>query len=97
MIRDARGGGMNMTILARAIVVAGTCIGVASAAWAQGTTPYKLGRFSQGERTFIGIVLNDSVVIDLPQANQAYEKENPTAAKVTMPANMRQLIADFES
>ena len=30
-----------------------------------GVTPYKLGMFQQGDRTFVGLVLNDETVIDL--------------------------------
>jgi 2-keto-4-pentenoate hydratase/2-oxohepta-3-ene-1,7-dioic acid hydratase in catechol pathway len=63
---------------------------------AQGT-PYKLGTFMDGTRTFVGLVLNDSLVIDIAAANQAYEKQNPTAARVAAPADMRQLIAGYES
>jgi 2-keto-4-pentenoate hydratase/2-oxohepta-3-ene-1,7-dioic acid hydratase in catechol pathway len=88
---------MKGRIGARAVVTLAISTCLAGALWAQGTTPYKLGRFQQGQRTFIGVVLNDSLVIDLAQANQAYEKENPTAAKVTLPGNMRQLLADFDT
>jgi 2,4-diketo-3-deoxy-L-fuconate hydrolase len=35
------------------------------------TTPFKLGTFAQGNRTFVGLVLNDSVVIDLSKADPA--------------------------
>jgi len=60
------------------------------------TTPFKLGTFSQGDRTFLGLVLNDAVVVDLAQANAAFEKENAGAARVTIPSNMRSLLAGYD-
>src|SRR5262245_49454159 len=32
-------------------------------------TPYKLGMFQQGTRSFAGLVLDDSIVVDLSRAN----------------------------
>src|SRR5262245_37540858 len=64
---------------------------------AQSATPYKLGTFAQGDRTFIGLVLNDSLVLDLPAANQVFEKQNASASKVSIPTDMKQLIAAYET
>lgn len=37
---------------------------------AQSATPYKLGMFQQGTRSFVGMVIqNDTVVLDLSRAN----------------------------
>jgi 2-keto-4-pentenoate hydratase/2-oxohepta-3-ene-1,7-dioic acid hydratase in catechol pathway len=53
---------------------------------AQSATPYKLGMFEQGGRSFVGLVIdNDSVVIDLSRAN------------VGAPATLKQLIASWDA
>jgi hypothetical protein len=36
----------------------------------QPVTPFKLGTLAQGDRTFIGLVLNDSLVVDLSKADR---------------------------
>ena len=52
---------------------------------AQSATPYKLGMFEQGGRTFVGMVINnDTTVIDLSRAN------------VSAPATLKQLIAGWD-
>ena len=48
-------------------------------------TAYKLGTFAQGERTFLGLVLNDSVVIDLSKADPS------------LPIEMKQLLERYDS
>ncbi len=53
---------------------------------AQSATPYKLGMFEQGGRTFAGLVIqNDTQVIDLSRAN------------VGAPATLKQLIAGWDA
>lgn len=60
-------------------------IGFASTA-AQTAAPYKLGMFQQGNRTFVGMVLqNDTLVVDLSRAN------------VGAPATLKQLIAQWDA
>ncbi len=57
-----------MTRLIRASMVALSLAAVAGLAQPRaqgGPTPYKLGMFQQGDRTFVGMVLKDEVVIDL--------------------------------
>jgi 2-keto-4-pentenoate hydratase/2-oxohepta-3-ene-1,7-dioic acid hydratase in catechol pathway len=66
------------------------CLGVllALAAPAAQPTPgtvYKLGTFAQGDRTFLGLVLNDSVVIDLSKADPS------------LPTEMKQLLERYDS
>ncbi len=58
-------------------------------------TPYKLGTFQQRGRTFVGLVLNDTMVLDLAQANQAFEQANPSAPKVALPREMKPLLAAY--
>jgi 2-keto-4-pentenoate hydratase/2-oxohepta-3-ene-1,7-dioic acid hydratase in catechol pathway len=55
-----------------------TAIGLAavmSVVVAQSNTTYKLGRFAQGGRTFLGLVLNDSVAVDLSKADPSLPLE----------------------
>jgi 2-keto-4-pentenoate hydratase/2-oxohepta-3-ene-1,7-dioic acid hydratase in catechol pathway len=49
------------------------------------STPYKLGTFAQGDRTFIGLVLNDSVAVDLSKADPA------------IPSDMKVILARYET
>ena len=56
--------------------------------------PFKLGTFDQGGRTFVGIVIKDSIVIDFAQANAAL-KSPP--AKIAPPADMKDLIARYDA
>jgi len=57
-----------------ALVVAGALAVVASAALrAQaGAVTYKLGTFEQGGRTFLGLVLRDTQIVDIARANTAF-------------------------
>lgn len=50
------------------------------------TTPYKLGMFQQGARSFVGMVIhNDTLVVDLSRAN------------IGVPATLKQLIAGWDA
>ena len=52
---------------------------------AQTAEPYKLGMFQQGNRSFVGMVIQkDTVVVDLSRAN------------VGAPATLKQLIAQWD-
>ena len=71
--------------LARGTLTA-ICLAVAmSVVVAQSNTPYKLGRFAQGGRTFLGLVLNDSVVVDLSKAEPS------------LPSDMTRLLEQYDS
>ncbi len=48
--------------------------------------PFKLGTFEQGGRTFVGIVVKDSIVIDMAQASTALKSP---AAKTPAPSDMK--------
>jgi len=68
---------------------------VATTAVAQpAPTPFKLGTFERQGRPFVGIVLRESVVIDLGAANAAVT--NP-ASNVAAPTDMKDLIARYDS
>ena len=69
----------------------------ASAAAAQTVTPYKLGTFQNNGREFVGLVLNDTRVVDIAAANAAWERRNRSAPKITFPATMNELIARYGS
>jgi 2,4-didehydro-3-deoxy-L-rhamnonate hydrolase len=55
-----------------------------AAAEQHGVTPYKLGTFAAGDRTFVGLVVNDARVIDLAKADPA------------LPADMKALMRDYD-
>ena len=59
--------------------------------------PYKLGTFDRNGQAFVGLVLNDTQVVDLAQGNAAWEGRNGSAPKLTMPGDMTQLIVRFDS
>lgn len=77
---------MRMTFgqLCLAVVVAAS-IAPTSQTAAQNTEPYKLGMFSQNNRSFVGLVLKDSVVLDLSKAG------------VNAPATLEELIARWDA
>jgi len=84
-----------------ALIVAGVVAVIASAglraqAGAAAVT-YKLGTFEQGGRTFLGLVLRDTQIADIARANAAYEAANASAPKLAAPADMKQLIARYDS
>jgi len=62
-------------------------------AGAQAPTPYKLGTFQAEGRTFLGLVLRDAVVVDIAAA----DKSVATGQRVAMPADMKDLIARYDS
>jgi 2-keto-4-pentenoate hydratase/2-oxohepta-3-ene-1,7-dioic acid hydratase in catechol pathway len=82
-----------------ALVVAGALAVIASAGLrAQaGAVTYKLGTFEQGGRTFLGLVLRDTQIVDIARANAAYEQANASAQKLTAPTDMKQLITRYDS
>ena len=69
--------------------LAATCLAVAAAVVSAQTVlkpaPYKLGTFTQGDRRFLGLVLNDTTVVDLSKADPL------------LPADMKGLIERYEN
>jgi len=61
-----------------------------------GTTPFKLGTFSEGGRQFLGLVLQDSRVVDIAAANTAFERAHRRGPKVRPPADMKELISRYD-
>jgi 2-keto-4-pentenoate hydratase/2-oxohepta-3-ene-1,7-dioic acid hydratase in catechol pathway len=62
----------------------------------QSATPFKLGTFRDDGRQFIGLVLQDTQVIDIAAANAAFERSHRQAHKVKPPVDMKELIARYE-
>jgi 2-keto-4-pentenoate hydratase/2-oxohepta-3-ene-1,7-dioic acid hydratase in catechol pathway len=62
----------------------------------QSATPFKLGTFRDDGRQFIGLVLQDTQVIDIAAANAAFERSHRQAPKVKPPADMKELITRYE-
>ena len=57
---------------------------------AQNSVPFKLGTFEDGAEQFLGLVLNDSVVVNIDQANDALAGQRPT-----MPSDMKELVVRY--
>ena len=71
------------------VAVAATCAGLLAAGVmmnAQAPTPFKLGTFQLQNRTFIGIVVRDTQVIDFAAAGSVVGR-----GRVAAPAGMEQL------
>jgi 2,4-diketo-3-deoxy-L-fuconate hydrolase len=83
------------------VAVLGLALAVPFAAHAQTGTattsaePFKVGTFRIGETQTIGLVLRDSLVVDLVQANAALEKSRSFPAR-RMPSEMTAFIAGYE-
>ena len=71
----------------------GAGLGLTVLVQGQTVSPFKLGTFQIQNRTFVGIVLRDSVVVDFAAASRAVTP----ASKVMLPADMKDLIARYES
>ena len=79
----------------KATMLVAMVVGVA-ALQGQGPAGFKLGTFEAGGRTFIGVVVNDAVVVDLEQANAAFEKQSAGAPRLAIPRDMKELIAKYD-
>jgi 2-keto-4-pentenoate hydratase/2-oxohepta-3-ene-1,7-dioic acid hydratase in catechol pathway len=63
---------------------------------ATSTEPFKVGTFVIGNAQTTGLVLRDSLVVDLVQANAALEKTRSFPAR-RMPSDMVDLIGEYEN
>ena len=86
----------------RTVVVLVFAIGITACAQLESQTggaavPFKLGTFEQGGRTLLGLVLRDTQVVDIAQANTAFEAANASAPRLPAPADMKQLIAGYDA
>ena len=90
--------GIKRTVVALALALAVAVIASAALrAQAGAAVPYKLGTFEQGGRTFLGLVLRDTQIVDIARANTAYEAATASAPKLAAPADMKQLITRYDS
>jgi 2,4-didehydro-3-deoxy-L-rhamnonate hydrolase len=83
-----------------ALVLAVALVGVSHRIDAQsggGPVAFKLGTFERSGQTFVGMVLRDAQVIDIAQANAAFEAGNASARKLAAPGDMKQLIARYDA
>jgi len=77
------------------VAVAATCAGLLAAGVilnAQAPMPFKLGTFQLQNRTFIGIVVRDTQVIDFAAADSVIGR-----GRVAAPADMKQLIERYDA
>jgi 2-keto-4-pentenoate hydratase/2-oxohepta-3-ene-1,7-dioic acid hydratase in catechol pathway len=75
--------------------VAATCAGLLAAGGilsAQAPAPFKLGTFQLQDRTFIGIVVRDTQVIDFAAADSVIGR-----GRVAAPADMKQVIERYDA
>jgi 2-keto-4-pentenoate hydratase/2-oxohepta-3-ene-1,7-dioic acid hydratase in catechol pathway len=77
------------------LIFAALAAGLAAGALvsAQAPTPYKLGTFELQGRTFVGIVVRDSLVLDFAAA----DKVVPARTRVAAPTDMKDLIARYDA
>jgi len=86
----------RLTFLALALALAVTASDRVGAQGG-GAVPFKLGTFEQNGRTFLGMVLRDTQVVDIARANAAFESANGSAPRLTAPADMKQLIVRYDA
>ena len=63
---------------------------------AKSVEPFKVGTFRIGGTSTVGLVLRDTLVVDLGQANTALEKSRAFPVR-SMPSDMVDLIAEYEN
>lgn len=59
--------------------------------------PYKLGTFEREGKPMLGLVLRDTQVADIAQANAAFEAGNSSVAKLALPSDMKDLIVKYDA
>ena len=78
------------------VALASVVAGIVAAA-EPGAVPFKLGTFKAADREFLGLVIKDSTVVDIAAANTAWERRNASAPKLRIPADMKDLIARYDT
>ncbi len=85
------------TLAALALAAGITACGSGTDAQGGGApVPFKLGTFERGGQAFLGLALKDTQIVDIAQANAAFEGANASAPKLAAPADMKQLIASYD-
>jgi 2-keto-4-pentenoate hydratase/2-oxohepta-3-ene-1,7-dioic acid hydratase in catechol pathway len=85
------------TLLALTVAVAIAASAYVGAQTGGGAVPFKLGTFERNGQPFLGLVLRDTQIVDIAQANAAYQASNASAPRLTTPADMKQLIARYDA
>jgi 2,4-didehydro-3-deoxy-L-rhamnonate hydrolase len=81
-------------------IVAGSGVGYRPASAqtsASSREPFKVGTFERNGRPFVAVVLHDSQVVDIAEANAALERRDSAATKLRMPADMKELIERYDT
>jgi 2-keto-4-pentenoate hydratase/2-oxohepta-3-ene-1,7-dioic acid hydratase in catechol pathway len=78
------------------VALASGLLACAAFAAEQDPTPFKLGTFRTQGREFLGLVLQDTRVIDIAAANKAFERTHRQLPKVHPPADMKELISRYD-
>jgi len=94
---------MTGTTIRGAAVAVALATGVGG--WSQGmgaqaggaAVPFKVGTFERSGRAFVGLVLRDTQIVDIAQANTAFEARNAAAPKLPPPGDMKVLITQYET
>jgi 2-keto-4-pentenoate hydratase/2-oxohepta-3-ene-1,7-dioic acid hydratase in catechol pathway len=94
---------MTRTSIVGAFVALGLAAGLAGCN--QGTdaqsggapVAFKVGTFDRGGEPFVGLVLRDTLVVDISRANSAFEANNASAPKLAAPRDMKQLITRYDA
>ena len=85
------------TLIALTIAVAIAASAYVGAQTGGAAVPFKLGTFERNGQAFLGLVLRDAQVVDIAQANNAFQTSNTSAPRLTAPADMKQLIARYDA
>src|SRR5262245_30853004 len=83
-----------------ALVLSATFVGCSQGTDAQSggaAVPFKVGTFERSGQAFVGLVLRDTPVVDIAQANLAFESANASAPRLTAPTDMKQLIVRYDA
>ena len=85
----------KLSLLAIVIALAAASTSLAQGPGAEPVEPFKVGTFDINGIPHVGVVLRDSLVIDIEVANMALES-NPEYPKVPMPEDMLELIGRYD-
>ncbi len=88
--------GRAAVALALSFAAAGCGVGT-DAQGGGAAVPFKLGTFERAGTPFVGLVLKDTQIVDIAQANAAFETANAAAPKLAAPADMKQIIARYDT
>ncbi|MFO1503207.1 MAG: fumarylacetoacetate hydrolase family protein [Steroidobacteraceae bacterium] len=74
-----------------------TMAGAAATGAESRATPFKLGTFQAQGRDYVGLVLRDTVVIDVAAANAQYERTHAAEKKLRFPVDLKEVIARYDA